>query len=447
MKRSWERIHKQLEDKNRDGMNALRPPATFEEVKRAQIELGYEFPEEYIESLYIHDGQQEYKLYGQWRLLPLDEVRKNAEIMRHLLDAGEFDGYQTKKDKELRNSWWRSGWIPVFADDYGDLICIDLEPSKYGNYGQVMMFCHDGAERTVLAKSFKAWMKRVARELTKKTPESESRIRPIQVSLDGKKYLIQNPEMAQKRALQGDWKLSLEALEMFRNQGDASAAASVAYLRAFLGEWNAVIEIAPSVITATDVFPHINVPSEIARLVVRAGMETGDWSGVANVAEQTPEKYGSARKWLLDSVAKRQDVYKSEINLPSNTRSESDNVRLWKAYKRAGVPSTYSKNEVSRMRHRFLMAVEYDRRIIACNIMKTHPSACEFLDAVRIAGWFDPEQAWEEIVNRLDSWSPVYDAQVAPAELLTNHVTREWMTFERCLQVLETPRVRCGGIT
>jgi cell wall assembly regulator SMI1 len=437
MKRAWSRIRKQLETADRDGLESLRQPATDQAIDDAQLRLGCELPDDYLESLRVHDGQDDESLFDGWRLLSLAEVGDNAATLGHLLDSGEFEGYETDHDSKVRDAWWHRAWIPVFGNGFGDFVCIDLAPAGRGRGGQLVLFGHDDAERIVLASSFKAWMQKIAREMAKQ--EAAPRAEPVVVTLEGVQHLVRNTKMAQKHAVQGRWQLALAALTRFREHGDVRAAASLVYLYAYSGEWDRVLDVAGSAITATDAFPHNNVPMEIAALVSRAGQETGDWDAAGRIAKETPVVYGNAL--LTRAVEQEQDVF-TQLLEEAPRKSQQECARDWADYERKGVPSTYSQTDERRKRHRFMMAAEYEQREVAVALMRDHPDSCMFRDAVGLANWFEPDDAWREIATRLHSWIPVYYEQVAPAVLLTSSATRALMTPSRCREVLETPRVR-----
>ena len=91
MKRAWSRIHAHLAA-HPDRLASLRDPVDEAAVAEAERTLGVELPADYVASLRIHDGQNDEALYDGWRLLALAEVVESAGSLRHLLEAGEFEG-------------------------------------------------------------------------------------------------------------------------------------------------------------------------------------------------------------------------------------------------------------------------------------------------------------------------------------------------------------------
>lgn len=199
--------------------------------------------------------------------------------------------------------------------------------------------------------------------------------------------------------------------------------------------------MAARVVPDLDEFPARNVRHEHAALLARAGVHTGRWDRIKEIAPTYNEIHGDGSARLMESAKKAADLF----NRPGTVseRSESENAERWAAYEKKGVPSTYSRTEESRRRHRFKMALRYDRQEIAFALMQSHPDVCEFEEALRIFDLYeDPDEAWKSIITRLESWHPVFWCQVAPLELLTAVGVRDLMTPKRCLQVLSTPRAR-----
>ncbi len=440
MQRTWTRIEKELTRISTDRAESLRPPADNAIIKEASKAMDLEMPSDLVDSLHVHDGQNNETLFEGWRALSTAEIGQQWKAMKHLYDEGVFKEFETDNDGKMNSDWWCPGWIPVFENGFGDLVCVDTSPTKRGRMGQVVLFLHDDAERFVLANSFKTWMQKIARELAK--TDADTPAQSVTLTSGDRDLHFRNAKAAQLHAMKGHPIEALEALEQFSILGDSTAQASVIILRACLGEWDAVLQHAPDVLIDTETFFHLNVPFEIAGLVARAGAETAKWSRVAEIAQLTPGRYGNASKWLAESANEQRDAFGNAISMARAKRSQGQNEEAWAKYEEDGVPPTYSQSEERRLQHRFKMAVAYDRREVALELAKSHPNTCEFRDAVDIAHWFDPDQAWELISSRLDSWHPVAYAQVAPPELITNTVTRTWMTPERCRQILESPRVR-----
>jgi cell wall assembly regulator SMI1 len=51
------------------------------------------------------------------------------------------------------------------SDGCGNHICIDLDPTEDGNFGQVIQMWHDSSNRELYASSFKEWINNYLNDL------------------------------------------------------------------------------------------------------------------------------------------------------------------------------------------------------------------------------------------------------------------------------------------
>jgi len=157
---------------------SLRPPGDDARVEKLQKKLKLPLPPDFIASVRVHDGQKSDAEHGpfpappdelgsvpSYRLLPLTDSGREWAMMKKLRDQGEFDGRQAKPGRGVRRGWWDAGWVPIADDGGGDYFCLDLAPGKGGTAGQVIVFLHDMDERPLVAKSYAAWLGRLAKGL------------------------------------------------------------------------------------------------------------------------------------------------------------------------------------------------------------------------------------------------------------------------------------------
>ena len=178
MRNLWDRLESYLEKHAPRALDSLNPPASERAIRAAERELGIKFPEDFIASLRIHDGQMqetgkpphpisfipgEYETGGVYRatfggLAPLSLVVSSTllgrEMIRDYLAGGcgfEYDG-PIRRDGKL-------SWI-VFVDaGSGDTLGLDLMPDKRGQFGQVLSIIHDPSCLLVLAPSYQDWFR------------------------------------------------------------------------------------------------------------------------------------------------------------------------------------------------------------------------------------------------------------------------------------------------
>jgi hypothetical protein len=284
---------------------------------------------------------------------------------------------------------------------------------------------------------------------------------------------------AQAAARQGQTDLALECLEKFAAIGDDSAAASLAELYAFLGQWHKVIANAGRLIANPGGVNAGNVFDDMIRLLGRAGHRSGEWSHIIEVVEAASkanarryaelyrdEKDKINREVLKNSeernekvfcnlirYARRQGTPPHELLAIFSVRSSMDDMseqerRTWyeNAVKNAdSLRPDLKKNPQAKMEHFFSLAkgvLENE----ALRLYEAHGKsfvmawqAAEYIAPIYVRHG-NPETAWAAIQSNLKHWWPVDHAQVTPLVLLTDEYLETLMTPERCELVLATPR-------
>jgi len=284
---------------------------------------------------------------------------------------------------------------------------------------------------------------------------------------------------AQAAARSGQTELALESLEVFAAKGDDSAAASLAELYAFLGQWGKVIANAGRLIANPGAVYAGNVFDDMIRLLGRAGHRSDEWGYVIKVVE-TASKSNATRcaemrkgestkvgqeiitnkeqrdeRIFLDLIqyAKRQGNAPHELLAIFGVRGCMDDMteqerRTWyeNAAKNAdSLRPDLKKDPKAKAEYLFSLAkgVLEDE---ALKLYETHGQnfGMAWQAAAYIAPIYvrrgDANKAWETIEANLKRWWPVDHAQVAPLVLLTNEHLETLMTPERCRIVLTTPR-------
>jgi cell wall assembly regulator SMI1 len=172
---SWMRIEAWLRDNAPAIRKSLRPAAKEGALEKLQAKLGMRLPADFAQSVRVHDGQKTdadglfpladavLGALPSFRLLSLTEIAREWSMMKELHDIGEFSNRRAKPSRGIRREWWDTGWLPIAEDGGGDYFCLDLAPGKGGTAGQVIVFFHDSEERPRIAKSFAAWLEKLAK--------------------------------------------------------------------------------------------------------------------------------------------------------------------------------------------------------------------------------------------------------------------------------------------
>jgi len=133
---------------------SLNPPATQEELRNAEEELGFALPSELRELYLIHNGQKEDGpgLFFGLPFLSLDDMLAEWKIWAELEEdyALEMEHFSIPADwiKELYINRY---WLPISKDWGGNNLGIDLDPADKGVRGQVINFGRDEAVKYVIA--------------------------------------------------------------------------------------------------------------------------------------------------------------------------------------------------------------------------------------------------------------------------------------------------------
>ena len=164
MIKEWNRFEKWLEEKYMSGYKTLNVPASDEQIQQLEIALSVKLPEDFIQFLKIHNGQDPEVEFSWLRgivageqLLSIKEIIEQCNFWNEMVANGEFDEFFEERDNGVKGDWWNTKWIPFTHDGSGNHICIDLDPSNTGTMGQVIRMYHDDDYRPVEAPSFQEW--------------------------------------------------------------------------------------------------------------------------------------------------------------------------------------------------------------------------------------------------------------------------------------------------
>ncbi len=130
------------------------PPASAEAIAAAQQTLGVELPDDWVDLLRLHDGQEpDAPMIATCSLLPLGEVvSERARLVELFRDAGPVD--ESAVDAGVKKVAYTPAWIPIGRSARGrDILCLDLDPDRGGRRGQVVLVAVDDDARNLVAAS------------------------------------------------------------------------------------------------------------------------------------------------------------------------------------------------------------------------------------------------------------------------------------------------------
>lgn len=146
----WRELEEMLREIAPTVPPTLNPPATDSELNALQNDTGLVLPNDFRQSLQIHNGQHDPSrlelLTGYGILLSCEEIVKAWRMLSEILDdVGPIaDG----------SEWWNKSYLPI-ADYEGDFLCIDLTPQCFGN---VHLHVHDSTIERHVAVTYTGWL-------------------------------------------------------------------------------------------------------------------------------------------------------------------------------------------------------------------------------------------------------------------------------------------------
>ncbi|WP_240421849.1 leucine-rich repeat domain-containing protein [Paenibacillus periandrae] len=132
---------------------SLNPPATEEELRKAEAELGFDLPSELRELYLIHNGEKEGGpgLFFGLPFLSLDDMLAEWSIWINLEDdVLEVEHYSVPANW-IKEQYINRYWLPISKDWGGNNLGIDLDPADKGIKGQVINFGRDEEVKYVIA--------------------------------------------------------------------------------------------------------------------------------------------------------------------------------------------------------------------------------------------------------------------------------------------------------
>ena len=138
----------------------LQKGATQEQIAQFEKLIKDTLPDDYKESLLIHDGQP---YLSSYQYLSLESVRKRWQSLSDLLEQGAFKKKQAQvSDYAKHLEWWDQHWIPFAEDSGGNLICLSLLDQGPGRI--IRWEVEEGPIPTEIV-SFGLWLKKYRDDL------------------------------------------------------------------------------------------------------------------------------------------------------------------------------------------------------------------------------------------------------------------------------------------
>ncbi len=274
-----------------------------------------------------------------------------------------------------------------------------------------------------------------------------------------------NPkQLAQQTALQGDVEGAVQQLSTLFEAGDPAAAASLAQIEAFRGQWSEMLRHAFAFMRMPSAAHFSNVVTETVNLMALAAIETNRWADVHAEAVAIREHLRGDKQ--LREYAEGDDPYGLDQLIDfAKSKGKSAYVWDWGNFSELDENERTAKvdgviaDKLAQSKKKKLFDDDADRRqhfFALASRYGAHRTAVRLFDEEGVEDLitFDPiafaasalaragraEDAWRVTERAVRIWWPVDVAQVAPVALLTDEGLRPLLTPERREWVLRTPR-------
>jgi len=168
---AWNRIVAWHEANTRPGKFRLNPGASPAAVAAFEQAIGAKLPNDFRESLLLHDGGSEYGWilwYGE--LLSIDAMLKQWTMYRDWQASGEYaapgstDWATESIEGPIKPIFWNVKRLFI-TNNSGNHLTLDLDPPQEGNHGQVFYHSHEVGSEKLLAPSWAAFLDQLADDL------------------------------------------------------------------------------------------------------------------------------------------------------------------------------------------------------------------------------------------------------------------------------------------
>lgn len=170
---SWSRICDWMNTHAPGSLDDAGSPATKRKLNTAAKKMNVQLHADHAEFCQVVDGAESSGVFpacGEWEdmafsPMSLEESVSEWEMLKDLLEMGEFDGLSPKTSPGISDVWWNTLWIPFASNGGGDYYCIDLAPENGGKLGQIIFHSHESGEHVVLAESLRSYLAKLADDL------------------------------------------------------------------------------------------------------------------------------------------------------------------------------------------------------------------------------------------------------------------------------------------
>lgn len=160
IKESWDLYKNYLKEKLPYYHSRLNGPSSLREIEKLESKLGIKLPEE-MKDLYLENNGEDESWYiggimcGS-RMLTIAGILKEWRDLKSVEKENNFNAKwigEIYPENSIMPHDFNEKWIPIFSDDNGNFIGIDLAPGPEGKSGQIINFGTDEFDHFVIAAS------------------------------------------------------------------------------------------------------------------------------------------------------------------------------------------------------------------------------------------------------------------------------------------------------
>ena len=171
----WDRFEAVMRRCSPNDVDAMRPPATEEQIAAAEKAMKVRFPAQLRAAYRRHDGVNRefaagrygsglFGMRGRW--CSLADMVANWEMKIQVMEAAKVDDHDFGSfpfpapwwdNLAIRPEWWNKKWIPIGLSNTSTSYYVDLMPCARGTKGQIIS--DSGMiEAILIAPSLNAWI-------------------------------------------------------------------------------------------------------------------------------------------------------------------------------------------------------------------------------------------------------------------------------------------------
>lgn len=164
---AWDRYVRAITAGHPDfpGYFAAGSPAA--DIDAAEKTIKLTFPADLRHLLSRHAGSVDgHQVLPGWELFSPARIVDEWKIWEELR-RDEFvpDSITCDPEGPIKgDEWWRLGWIPFCGDGGGNHLCLDMDPARGGQAGQVISMWHDDSARVLIAGSLTEFIEIIAKD-------------------------------------------------------------------------------------------------------------------------------------------------------------------------------------------------------------------------------------------------------------------------------------------